>query len=318
MTSRIVSAFGKRTPAREVAQGHDLTGCSVIVTGGSSGLGIETAGTFVEIGAQVTLAVRDQSAGRAVAADIDAAKAGPPVEVRPLELGDFGSIRDFAKAWGKTPVHLLINNAGVMGCDQAYTAQDLEMQIGVNHFGHALLTHLLTPNMMEAAQAGRSARLVQLTSGAHRNSAIRWDDMHFRTTPYDRWQAYGQSKTANTLFAIAFNRAFRDRGITANAVHPGAIRTPLQRHVTEEERVRLGWAPLDTPSPNLKTVEEGTSTTVWAALAPELEGIGGLYLEDCSQALPAEPGQKYGGVWPWALDEEDAGRLWDHTQAVIR
>ena len=318
MTARVVSPFGKRTPAREVAQGHDLTGCNVIVTGASSGLGIETARTFVEIGAQVTLAVRDQAAGRAVAADIDAAMAGPPVEVRPLELGDFASIRQFADAWGKTPVHLLINNAGVMGCDQAYTAQNLEMQIGVNHFGHALLTHLLTPNLMDSAQAGKSARVVQLTSGAHRNSTIRWDDMHFRTTPYDRWQAYGQSKTANTLFAIAFNREFRERGVTANAVHPGAIRTPLQRHVTEEERFRLGWAPLDKPSPNLKTIEEGASTTVWAALAPELEGIGGLYLEDCAQALPAEAGQTYGGVWPWALDEADARRLWEYTQQVIR
>jgi NAD(P)-dependent dehydrogenase (short-subunit alcohol dehydrogenase family) len=317
MTAQVVSAFGKRTPAREVAQGHDLSGRNVIVTGASSGIGIATARAFVEIGAHVTLAVRDLAAGQAVAADIDAAKAGPPVAVRPLELGDFASVRQFADTWGKAPLHLLINNAGVMGCDQAYTAQDLEMQIGVNHFGHALLSHLLTPNLIDAAEAGRSARLVQLTSGAHRNSAIRWDDMHFRTTPYNRWRSYGQSKTANSLFALAFHRRFREQGITANAVHPGAIRTPLQRHVTPKERIRLGWAPLDQPSPHMKTVEQGASTTIWAALATELEGVGGLYLEDCAQAQPAAPGQPSGGVHPWALDEEDAERLWDHTQEII-
>lgn len=317
MAARITSEFGARTSAREVAEGHDLTGRNVIVTGASSGIGIETARALAEIGAHVTLAVRDLAAGSNVAQNINSANAGPPVEVRQLELAEFASIRQFAQACGDSPLHLLINNAGIMACDQAYTAQDHEMQIGVNHFGHSLLTHLLTRNLMGGAESGRSSRVVQLTSGAHRNSAIRWDDMHFRTTPYDRWQAYGQSKTANTLFAIAFNRRFRDQGITANAVHPGAIRTPLQRHVTQKERDRLGWAPLDEPSPNMKTVEQGASTSIWAALAPELEGIGGLYLEDCAQAAPAAEGQAYGGVWPWALDEAEAERLWERTRQVI-
>jgi NAD(P)-dependent dehydrogenase (short-subunit alcohol dehydrogenase family) len=191
------------------------------------------------------------------------------------------------------------------------------MQIGVNHFGHSLLTLLLAPNLEKAAKPGRTARVVQLTSGSHRQSAMRWNDVHFRSTPYDRWEAYGQSKTANALFAVEFSKRFADRGVTANAVHPGGIRTRLQRHVTPEERLRRGWGPEDQPSPKLKTLEQGASTSVWAALGAELEGIGGLYLEDCAQALPAEAGQAYGGVWPWALDPEEAARLWSLTRETV-
>jgi NAD(P)-dependent dehydrogenase (short-subunit alcohol dehydrogenase family) len=316
MSNRITSPFGARNPAREVAAGHDLAFKSVIVTGASSGIGVETARALAEIGAVVTLAVRDVDAGERVAESINATATGPAVTVARCDLADLGSVRAFADAWGGRPLHILVNNAGVMACDQAYTAQDLEMQIGTNHFGHSLLTLLLAANLEKAAKPGRTARVVQLTSGGHRKSAMRWDDVHFRTTPYDRWEAYGQSKTANVLFAVELSRRFADRGVTANAVHPGGIRTPLQRHVTPQERERLGWPPEDAPAPGLKTVEQGASTSVWAALGPELEGIGGLYLEDCAQARPAQEGI-YGGVWPYALDPGEAARLWELTRETI-
>jgi NAD(P)-dependent dehydrogenase (short-subunit alcohol dehydrogenase family) len=317
MPGRLTSNFGARSTAREVAAGHDLAGRNVVVTGASSGIGVETARALAEIGAAVTLAARDLEAARAVAEDIAAKAPGASVAVGKLELGDQASVRAFAEAWGRKPLHLLVNNAGVMACDQGYTAQGFETQIGVNHFGHTLLSLLLARNLEEAAQSGRAARIVQLSSGGHRKSAIRWDDMHFRTTPYDRWEAYGQSKTANVLFAVDFTRRYGARGVFANAVHPGGIRTPLQRHVTPQERERLGWPPDDHPAPHLKTVEQGAATSVWAALAPELEGVGGLYLEDCAQAEPAKPGQASGGVWPWALDPAQAARLWEVTLAEL-
>jgi NAD(P)-dependent dehydrogenase (short-subunit alcohol dehydrogenase family) len=317
MTDRIISPFGARTTAREVAVGHNLAWKSVIVTGASSGIGVETARAFAEIGAVVTLAVRDVEAGERVAESINATATGPAATVARCDHADLNSVRSFADAWGGKPVHILVNNAGVMACDLAYTAQDLEMQIGTNHFGHSLLTLLLAANLEKGGKLGRTARVVQLTSGGHRGSGMRWDDVHFRATPYDRWEAYGQSKTANVLFAVEFSKRFADRGVTANAVHPGGIRTPLQRHVTPEERKRLGWPPADQVSPNMKTVEHGASTSVWAALGPELEGIGGLYLEDCAQALPAKEGQASGGVWPWALDTEEAERLWALTRETV-
>ncbi|HEY3696189.1 SDR family NAD(P)-dependent oxidoreductase [Phenylobacterium sp.] len=316
MSDRITSPFGAHTPAREVAAGHDLTYKSVIVTGASSGIGVETARAFAEIGAVVTLGVRDLEAGEAAAESINQTASGPQVVVAKLDLADLDSVRAFAAEWGSKPLHILVNNAGVMACDQAYTAQGLEMQIGTNHFGHSLLTLLLAANLEKAAKPGRTARVVQLTSGGHRRSAMRWDDVHFRSTPYDPWLAYGQSKTANSLFAVEFSKRFAGRGVTANAVHPGGIRTRLQRHVTPEERKRQGWPPENQPAPNLKTAEQGASTSIWAALGPELEGIGGLYLEDCAQALPAKEGT-YGGVSPWALDPAEAERLWTLTRETV-
>jgi NAD(P)-dependent dehydrogenase (short-subunit alcohol dehydrogenase family) len=318
MSGRITSPFGAFTPASEVAAGHDLSWRNVIVTGGASGIGVETARALADQGASVTIAARDTDAGRRVADDLNATAAGPAVEVGALELADLGSVRRFAQSWGDRPLDILINNAGVMACDQAYTAQGLEMQIGVNHFGHTLLTLLLQDNLKAGARGGRSARVVQLSSGGHRWSGMVWDDIHFRTRPYDRWQAYGQSKTANSLFGVGFTKRFADAGVTCNAVHPGGIQTPLQRHVTLEERRRLGWGEPDAaPSPNMKSVQQGASTTVWAALSPDLEGIGGLYLEDCAQAAPASDENVRGGVWPWALDEEAAERLWAVTEETL-
>jgi NAD(P)-dependent dehydrogenase (short-subunit alcohol dehydrogenase family) len=312
MTDRITSPFGYYSTAREVAAGHDLTGRSAVVTGGATGIGIETARALAEAGAAVTLAVRNPEAGAAAAADINRTAKGAKTTVGPLDLSNLASVRAFAAEWGTAPLHFLINNAGVMACPQSYTADDLEMQIGTNHFGHYLLAVLLAPALMNgAAELGRPARVVALSSIGHRRSDVDFADPHYRHRPYEKWQAYGQSKTANALFAVGFNAHFADKGITANAVMPGGIMTPLQRHLTREEMIGMGWMDeAGNLAVGFKTPEQGASTSVWAALGPELEGVGGLYLENCAQAAPFSPDAPRAGVMPYALDPASAERLW--------
>ncbi len=312
MPPPIVSSYGAFSPARDVAKGHDLAGKRAIVTGGATGIGVETARALAGAGAEVTLAVRNKAAGEAAAADINASTRPGAAKVGLVDLSEMASIRAFAAAWGETPLHILINNAGVMACPQSYTADNLEMQIGTNHFGHYLLAVLLAPALSAGgADQGRPARLVALSSIGHRRSGINWDDPHYRTRPYDKWEAYGQSKTANALFAVGFHQRYKDRGITANSVMPGGIMTPLQRHLPREEMIAMGW--MDDAGvirEGFKTPEQGASTSVWAALAPELEGVGRLYLEDCAQAAPWVKELPFAGVLPHALDPEAADRLW--------
>lgn len=310
MNERITSAFGPKSTAREVAAGHDLNGVRAIVTGGASGIGIETARALAEAGAEVMLAVRNAAAGEAAAADIDRRAPGK-VSVGAMDLSDLASVADFAGAWGDKPLDILINNAGVMACPQAYTAQDLEMQIGTNHFGHYLFSVLLARALMNAAEEGRQSRLVSLSSVAHRRSGICFEDIHYRERPYDKWEAYGQAKSANSLFAVGFHERFADMGITANAVMPGGIMTPLQRHLPREEMVAFGWMDESGKVNDVfKTPEQGAATSLWAALGEELEGVGGLYLEDCAEALPWVADKPYEGVLAHALDPETAERLW--------
>ena len=318
MTDRITSAFGAFTPARDVAAGHDLSGKTVIITGAATGIGVETARALAEQGAEVVLAVRNQTAGDAAVADINQTAQGPKARLAQLDLSSQASVKGFVDTWGGQPVDILINNAGVMACPQSYTHDDLEMQIGTNHFGHAALTLGLAPALEKAAKAGRTARVVQLSSIGHRRSDINWEDPQYRTRPYDKWESYGQSKTANSLFAVGFNARFKDRGVTANAVMPGGIMTPLQRHLPREEMIAFGW--MDEAgkiNDRFKTIEQGASTSVWAALAPELEGVGGLYLENCAQAAPAAKDKPNEGVWPWVINPEGADRLWALTKATI-
>ena len=310
MTDRITSEFGMRSTAKEVAAGHDLTGVNAIVTGAASGIGVETARALAEAGADVLLAVRNTDAGQAVADEIN--KAGKGVAtVGKLDLSDLASVGSFATSWGDRPLNILINNAGVMACPLGYTAQDLETQVGTNHFGHFLLGALLARALMNGADDGQASRLVSLSSIGHRRGGVVFDDIHYRNRPYDKWESYGQSKTANALFAVGFHERFADLGITANAVMPGGIRTPLQRHLTDEEMRAFGW--IDEQgrvNDRFKTPEQGAATSVWAALAPELEGVGGLYLENCNQALPWTEANPFEGVLPHALDPEAAERLW--------
>lgn len=314
MSERITSEFGARSTAREVAEGHDLGGVTAIVTGGASGIGIETARALAEAGAEVVLAVRNLDAGEAAVAEIEKTAPGL-VEVGKLDLSDLTSVAAFLSAWSDRPLDLLINNAGVMACPLAYTAQDLEMQIGTNHFGHFLLTMGLARALMNGGEDGRASRVVALSSIGHRRSGIHFEDIHYRQRPYDKWEAYGQSKTANALFAVGFHERFADLGITANAVMPGGIRTPLQRHLTDEEMRAFGW--IDEQgrvNDRFKSPEQGAATSVWAALAPELEGVGGLYLENCNQAVPWVESNPFEGVMPHALDPEAADRLWEESE----
>ncbi|HEY1878996.1 MAG TPA: oxidoreductase [Caulobacteraceae bacterium] len=310
MTEAIASAFGPFSTAREVAAGHDLSGKSAIVTGGATGIGIETARALAEAGAAVTLAVRNRAAGEEAAADIN--RAAKNANVGPLDLSDLASVRAFAAEWGRAPLHILINNAGVMACPQSYTADGLEMQIGTNHFGHFLLSVLLADALRAGAQdQGRAARVVELSSIGHRRSGVDFDDPHYRRRAYDKWEAYGQSKTANALFAVAFNQRFGPEGVHANSVMPGGIMTPLQRHLTREEMIGMGWMDeTGTVRQGFKTPEQGASTSVWAAVGGELEGVGGFYLEDCREAPPFNPEVPFQGVKDYALDPVAADRLW--------
>ncbi|MET0497930.1 MAG: SDR family NAD(P)-dependent oxidoreductase [Steroidobacteraceae bacterium] len=300
MIERITSRFGARSTGQEVIAGHDLSGRTAIVTGGAGGLGLDTARLLLAAGARVVIASRSSPPP-------DAGLQGS-WQHEPLDLASFASIHDFARRWGDTPLHLLINNAGVMRVPQSVTAEGFETHMGVNHFGHHLLSMLLLPNLERAAPA----RIVQLSSGAHRRWPVDFDDLNFRSRAYDPAGAYGQSKSANILFAVEFSRRFASRGVTANAVMPGAIlSTQLMRHMSAEEFANLE----EMMAPIRKTADEGTATSIWAAVAPELEGVGGLYLEDCAQAPPGSI-ERPGGVMPHALDEEAAARLWGISQAV--
>lgn len=317
MSDRITSAFGARTTAREVVAGLDLTGRSAVVTGAATGIGVETARALAEAGADVMLAVRNVEAGEATAEELRKTAKGV-VGVGKVDLSDLESVAAFGRTWGDTPLDILINNAGVMACPLSYTAQDLEMQVGTNHFGHYLLSMLLVRALLNAAQEGRTSRVVALSSIGHRRSGIHFDDIHYRTRPYDKWESYGQSKTANSLFGVGFHQRFADLGVTANAVMPGGIMTPLQRHLTREEMIGFGWMDEGGKlNDRFKTTEQGAATSVWAAVAPELEGVGGLYLEHCNQAVPWSQDNPFEGVMPHALDPEAAERLWAVSEETV-
>jgi NAD(P)-dependent dehydrogenase (short-subunit alcohol dehydrogenase family) len=315
----ITSGLDPYTDASVVAADYDLSGRSMVITGAATGIGIETARALAGAGAEVMLAVRNRDAGQKAADDINASIGAERASVGQLDLSDLASVAAFVGAWGDKPLHALINNAGVMACPQSYTANDLEMQVGTNHFGHFLLGVGLARGLMNAAEEGQSARLVSLSSSGHRRGGINWDDIHYRTRPYDKWESYGQSKTANSLFAIGFHERFKDLGITANAVMPGGIMTPLQRHMQREEMIALGWMnEAGVVREGFKTPAQGASTSVWAAIGDELEGIGGLYLEDLAQAVPFDPKvNPMLGVMPHALDPESAERLWVISEETV-
>jgi NAD(P)-dependent dehydrogenase (short-subunit alcohol dehydrogenase family) len=257
----------------------------------------------------VVLAVRDLSAGQRLAEEI--ATAGNSAYVSHLDLADLDSVRAFAEREGDRPLKLLINNAGIMGCPFARTVQGFESQLGVNHVAHHLLAKLMLPALQRAAPS----RVVALSSEAHRWGAFRFDDPNFDNEPYDALEAYGQSKTANALFAVAFDRRFAETGVRAFSVMPGGILTSLGRSLSAEDRQRMVIT--EAMVREAKSVPQGAATTVWAALGRELDGKGGLYLEDMAEALPAELADDRKGVMEYAVDPGIADRLWRWTEAAL-
>jgi NAD(P)-dependent dehydrogenase (short-subunit alcohol dehydrogenase family) len=303
MTSLITTPFSAGSTAAQVVAGIDLAGHRVIVTGGASGIGIETARALAGAGAEVTLAVRNLAAGERTAEDIIATTGNKQVLVAPLDLADQASVASFAAAWDG-PLHILVNNAGLMASPEMRTPEGWEMQFATNHLGH----FALATGMHRALAAAGGARVVSVSSSAHLRSPVVFSDIHFRQRAYEPWAAYGQSKTANVLFAVEATRRWAADGVTANALMPGGIRTNLQRYVTDAELDRLR-AQMGSTTVVWKTPEQGAATSVLVATSPLLEGIGGRYFEDCNEAGLNQPGTRR-GVAPYALDPDAAARLW--------
>jgi len=307
----ITAGLDPYTDASVVLAGKDLTGRTAIVTGGATGIGIETVKALAAAGAEVVIAVRKPDLGAAAAEAVNAAAGAERATVGLVDLADLSSVAAFTRAWGDRPLHILVNNAGVMACPLSYTADDLEMQIGTNHFGHFALGVGLARALMNGAEDGRASRLVSLSSIGHRRGGVNFDDPHYRSRPYDKWESYGQAKSANALFAVGYHNRFKDQGISANSVMPGGIMTPLQRHLPREEMIAFGWMDEDGKiNDRFKSTQQGAATSVWAAVGPELEGVGGLYLENCAQAAPFTQDAPFEGVMPHALDPAAAERLW--------
>jgi len=301
--TRITTPFGPHSTAAEVAAGIDLSGKRVIVTGAASGIGVETARALAGTGAEVTLAVRDTEAGARVAAAITASTGNRNLHVARLDLADRASIAAFVAGWDG-PLHVLVNNAGVMALPEQHTPEGWEMQFAINHLGH----FALAIGLHGALAAGGAARIVSVSSSAHQMSPVVFDDIHFAFRTYDPIGAYGQSKTANVLFAVGATARWAGDGITANALMPGAIATNLQRHT----------GGIKAPPERRKTPEQGAATSVLLAASPLLEGIGGRYFMDCNEAITvSRRTADMSGVAPYALDPGNAGRLWEESLRLL-
>jgi NAD(P)-dependent dehydrogenase (short-subunit alcohol dehydrogenase family) len=316
MSDRISTPFGATSTAAEVVAGVDLAGRRAIVTGGSSGLGVETARALAGAGAEVTLAVRDVAAGARVAADLSAATGNQRILVAPLDLADQGSVAAFVSTWSG-PLHMLVNNAGIMATPLLRTAQGWEMQFATNHLGH----FALAVGLHGALAAAGDARMVSVSSVGHINSNVDFDDINFDERRYDPWLAYGQSKTANVLFAVEAANRWAADGITANALNPGRITgTNLSRHIGDIATAPSSFDPASSDV-SWKNAEQGAATSVLLAASPLVRGVTGRYFEDCREAGPHQPGVRR-GVAAYALDPVAAARLWqvstDMVAAAVR
>jgi len=299
----LYSGFGAATTAADVLKERQLAGTTALVTGGHSGLGLGTTRALTQAGARVIVAARDPVVARARLSDLN------NVEVYPLDLADLDSVRHFSQHLLKSGIHLdiLICSAGIMACPETRVGPGWEAQFATNHLGHYALVNLIWP-----ALTGGS-RVVVVSSSGHHASAMRWHDVQFRQK-YDKWLAYGQAKTANALFAVHLDKMGQTAGVRAFSLHPGMIPTPLQRYISPEEMVMLGWSDAEgnpTHPEMLKTPQQGAATQVWAATSPQLNGLGGLYCEDCDIAH-RDPSDQIGfsGVKSYAIDPEQAERLW--------
>jgi NAD(P)-dependent dehydrogenase (short-subunit alcohol dehydrogenase family)/ketosteroid isomerase-like protein len=303
------SKFGRMSTAAEIVADVDLHGRRAVVTGASSGIGVETARALASAGADVTLAVRNVEAGARVANEITA-KLGDgsgTVRVAPLDLADLASVRDFVRSWSG-PLHILVNNAGIMALPQlSRTASGYEMQFATNHLGH----FALATGLHESLALADGARVVSVASIGHLFSPVVFDDLHYRFRPYDQWTSYGQSKSANVLFAVGAAQRWADDGIAVNALMPGNVAsTALARHMGADDLANFGETTA-LALPPVKTIEQGAATSVLLAASPDVEGVTGRYYEDCAEAnTVSERGTHTGGVAPYALDPNNADRLW--------
>ena len=302
----IASPFGMRSTAAEVITGIDLAGKTALVTGGYSGLGLETVRALAGAGARVFVAAR-----RPDVAAKDLERVEGDVTILTLDLSDPASIDAFAAdlATRTTTLNILINNAAIMACPLARDARGYESQFATNHLGHFQMTARIWP-LLKAA--GQGTRVVALSSIGHARGGVDLADINFNTREYEKWTAYGQAKSANALFALHLDDIGKAHGIRAFSVHPGGIKTPLQRHLTMEEQVAMGWyKPDGTLVDIFKSTEAGASTSIWCAVSPLLEGKGGVYCEDCNIAALWEEGMnRYAGARPHITDRAAAATLW--------
>jgi len=313
MSTLVTTQFGAQSTAAEVVDGIDLTGKRAIVTGGASGIGTETTRALAQAGAEVTIAARRTEPAQELAGQIDG-----DVRVAALDLSDLGSVRAFVDSWDG-PLDILVNNAGVMAIQELeLTESGLEMQFATNHVGHFALATGLREAM---AAADGEARIVSVSSRGHLASPVVFDDINYGDREYTPFGAYGQSKTANVLFAVGATDRWAEQGIVANALMPGGIATNLQRHVGEEFiQARLKEMEERGQTMTLKTPEQGAATSVLLAVRPELAGIGGRYFEDCNEAAVVEPGTEHeaaAGVAGYALDRDNADRLWALSEQLV-
>jgi NAD(P)-dependent dehydrogenase (short-subunit alcohol dehydrogenase family) len=308
----ITTPFGATSTADEVVAGHDLHGLRAVVTGAASGLGVETVRARARAGAEVTLAVRDTDAGARVAAGLRDDVPDARLRVGALDLADLASVAAFATAWDG-PLHLLVDNAGVMATPLRRTPEGREWQFAVNHLGHHALAGRLHDALVAGAAERDGARVVALSSAAHMYAPVDLDDVDARRGAYDPMIAYGRSKTATVLFAVEATRRWAGEGVVANAVNPGGIRTGLQRHFTPELAARMAGHAQDGTFV-YKTPQQGAATTLVAAVDPAFAHTGGHYLDDGQESVTVdddtEPTDAPHGVKRWALDPEVAARLW--------
>lgn len=313
---KLGSGFGAKSEPEEILAGVDLSGKTAVVTGGYSGIGLETTRALAAHGAKVYVPVRSPDKARESLSTLQG-----DIHFDGMDLSDLQSVRDYAAliAGRETKLDLLINNAGIMACPETRVGNNWESQFGVNHLGHFVLTQGLLKTLL----AADNPRVVSLSSIAHRRSDILWDDINFEQTPYEKWTAYAQSKTANALFALGLDMQFGDEGLRAFSVHPGGILTPLQRHLPIEEMVALGWTDSEgnlseQAKAMFKSTTQGCTTTLWAATSSALNNFGGQYCEDCDIAdIATAESPRYFHVAPWAVDESSALKLWQTTKDML-
>jgi NAD(P)-dependent dehydrogenase (short-subunit alcohol dehydrogenase family) len=312
----IGSGFGHSSTVDEIIGNTNLSGKNYIVTGGYSGIGLEDVRVLAEAGAHVTVPARNRKKAETALAGLSGT-----IKIADMDLGDLTSVRKFAREYTDTgrSLHGLINNAGVMACPLSRVGNGWEYQFAVCHIGH----FELTKGLEHSLKSTEGARVVALSSTAHIITDIHWDDPHFHNHEYDKWQAYGQAKTANALFALGLDKKWKADGVRAFSVHPGGIFTPLQRHMSLEDMVALGWKNPDGSVPEaveamFKSPAAGGATALWCSLSPQLAGMGGVFCEDCDISMAGdENSSRYQHARDWICDPEKADRLWSMTEDMI-